>query len=264
MKKIIIVSNDICITKQIINNINKLKNIKFSSINIYNIQELKENLKMSHKNTIYFIDIYGIENECLDIIKKIKTIKPNNKIVLIDLNNNFKNLLTSQTSIDAYIEKGANFIKQLTEILSKIENINSNKINISTTDIPITLNKKTIENIYNFPSKKTLINYQNGQNSILISTTKTTKELQKLTNHQFYTPKSEIPTKKRNYYSESLKQLLVDLHIKYHIDYQTLSKHFNIEQKYIKKWSSLTKYNKKRTLLDIIIGHLIIKSYFKK
>ena len=37
---------------------------------------------------------------------------------------------------------------------------------------------------------------------------------------------------------------------------------YNVE-KYIKRWSNLSKYNRKINLLKLIIGKLIIKSYFK-
>lgn len=266
MQKIIIVSNDICVIKQIINTINRIKNFK-ESLCIYDIKDFRHYLLSSsfkEKNAIYFIDIYDIEYNFLDLIENINTKDSLSKIIILNTNSNLKSLLESQECIYAYLEKDSNFNKNIFDILFTLSNGEFNKINISNLIIPININKKYIESIYKWPNQKISINYRNGNNNLLISIDNSSKQIKELTKGNFYINQPIFNHCKRNYYSEPLKQLLVDLYLIYHIDYKVLSRHFHINATYIKKWSRLSKYNRKINFIHFIIGKIIIKAYFKK
>lgn len=157
-----------------------------------------------------------------------------------------------------------NLKNDLLNILKYKNKYNQEELKVTDKNIPITINKNEIESIYQLPNNQLSIQYKDGNNSILVSLKYATDELKELTKNSFYTDKNEIKSKKRTIYSEPLKQLIVDLHLIFKIDINTLSKHFRIDEKYIKKWASLTKYYRKINIFKFIIGKIIIKSYFKK
>lgn len=273
MKKIIIVSDDNCAVKQIINNIKKTKNKIITQK--YNNQEFKFKLynnQLKEKNIIYFIDIYPIQDQYLDIIKKLREEDQFSHIIIISMSQNIEPLLRSRLYITDYLNKIHDFDKKIKQILTyllKEEPPLKNKIKISNNTIPIIINKDEIENIYHYPNDQISIQYKNGKNNILLSINQTTIPLQEMIKDNFYLDKQTIkfPKKKqskRNYYSEPFKQLLVDLHLIFKIDSATLAKHFQVDTKYIKNWSKLSKYTRKINFIELIIGKLIIKSYFKK
>jgi len=266
MKKIIIVSNDVCAIKQIVNTINKIKSLKTTSINIYDIKDFKSYIKSSHfkeLNTIYFIDIYNIEQNFLDLLQHLNKKDKLNKTIIMNNNQNLKILLDSQISIYAHLEKDYNFKNKILDILLTLTNNTSYKLNISKFKHPILVNKKDINNIYKWPNKKISINYKNGDNTVLISMNNASDELRHITKNNFYTDYYQNSIK-RTHYSEPLKQLLTDLYLIYKIDPKILSHHFNIDYKYIKKWAGLSKYNRKINFIKFILGKIIVKSYLNK
>lgn len=266
MPKIIIVSNDICAIKQIINTIDKTKKLHSSSIKIYDITDFKSHLISSchDKNTIYFIDIYDIEYELLDMLNKLKSKTSSNKIIILNNNSHLKSLLESQKDIYAYLEKDLNFQKRLSEILSMLSNDENTKIDISDLTIPVIINKQDVEDIYQWPNQKFSINYKNSNNNVLFSLDSSSNDIKKITKNSFYTDKQTINKRKRKSISETIKHITVDLHLIHHVDSNELSKHFDVEPSYIKKWASLSKYNSKISIFKFIAGKLIIKLYFNK
>lgn len=265
-KKIIIISNDVCAIKQIVNTINKIKSLKTTFINIYDIKDFKSYIKSSHfkeLNTIYFIDIYNIEQNFLDLLQLLNKKDKLNKIIIINNNQKLKTLLDSQSFIYTQIEKDYNFKDKISDVLMTLTNHIPYKLNISKFNFPIYINKQNINNIYKWPNKKISINYKNNDNTILISMNNASDELRRITKNNFYT--EHYPNNiKRTYYSEPLKQLLTDLYLIYKIDPKTLSHHFNIDYKYIKKWAGLSKYNRKINFIKFILGKIIVKSYLNK
>lgn len=261
---ITIISTDICLTNKIISCINKI--IKSPIITIYNPTTFKDDILTRIKNkepNIYLIDIYELETEFLEITNLIKKINDLNKIGIIAINKNLNNIIETQKNIDFTIIKDGNFYKNLKQNIIKIlKKQDTKKLIISNKNINIILNKNTINDIYQFTNNKISINYKNYNNSILISNKNITSQLHQITNNEFYTKNKEVT--KRKYYTESLKQLLVDLYLIFKIDINTLSKHFQVEAKYIKKWSTLSKYNRKINIPFKILGKIIIKSYLKK
>lgn len=267
MKKIIIVSNDVCAIKQIINTINKTNNLNSSSLNIYDINDFKKYILSSsfnNKNTIYFIDIYDIEYELLDLLKLLNAKDNLNKIIILNTNSNLKSFLESQKDIYAYLEKDINFQNRLSDILFMLSNDELTKINVSDLTIPVFINKQNIENIYKWPNQKFSINYQNGNNNILFSVNNSSNDIKEITKNSFYTDKQTLNKTKRKNNSETIRHIVVDLYLHHHIDYYQLSKHFNVEPSYIKKWATLSKYNRKLNILIFIAGKLIIKLYLNK
>lgn len=266
MLNITIISDDICLINKIISCINIIT--KFPIITIYNPIIFKNKILPQLKsinNNIYLIDIYKIEPDFLKITSMIKNLNNSNKIGIININKDLKSIIEAQKNIDFTIEKDGNFYKNLKINLTKILSHQHNeKIIISNQGINITITKSSFNDIYNFSNKKLSINYQNYDNNILIPTKRVTPQIKKATNNKFYIPKKEIKKQKRIIYSEPIKQLLVDLYLTFKMDGESLSKHFQVEAKYIKKWSTLSKYNRKINVPFQIIGKIIIKSYLKK
>lgn len=266
MPKIIIISNDICAIKQIINTIDKQKKLTSSSIKIYDINDFKNHL-LSHRqdeNAIYFIDIYDIEHELLDILKTLNLKNTRNKIIILNNNSHLKSLLESQKDIYAYLEKDLNFQKRLSNILSMLSNNETTKIHISDLTIPTVINQQDIEEIYQWPNKQLSINYKTSNNNILCSVDNVSNDIKQITKNSFYTDKQTINKTPRKNFSETIKHLIVDLYLIHHVDYNELSKYFNVEPSYIKKWASLSKYNSKMNIFNFIAGKLIIKLYFNQ
>lgn len=266
MKNIIIVSKDICAIKQIINTIDKTKKLNASSVKIYDIDDFRNYILSSSfndKNTLYFIDIYDIEHEFLDLLKSLNIKDNSNKIIVLNTNSNLKSLLESQKEIYAHLEKDLSFETKLSSILHSLSNDEPYKINVTDT-IPVIINKQDIDNIYKWPGQKLSINYKDGDNSLLFSLNNCSNKIKKITNNRFYTDKITINNSKRKQYSEPLKQLLVDLYLILHIDYKELSLYFNIDARYIKKWSTLSKYNRKINVIHFIVLKLIVKLYLRK
>lgn len=267
MDSIIIVSNDICAVKQIVNVINKMNHLFSSSIFMFDIIEFKKYISLVNnirKNTTYFIDIYDIENEFLDVVNNIRKKDISSNIIILNTNKNLKSLLESQSSIYSYIDKKSDFSSKIFEILINIISNYENKINISDSKIPIIFSKDNIDGIYKWPNKDFSISYKDGNDNFLLSFKTPSKELKQITNGNFYTDRSYLTHEKRKYYSEPLKQLIVDLYLIYNIDYKTLSRFFHIDARYIKKWSTLSKYNRKLNIFKFLIGKLMIKTYLKK
>lgn len=267
MNKIIIVSGDICAIKQIINCINNLKRLNPPSIKIMDILDLREYIASSNfteQGTIYFIDIYDIEHEFLDIISAIRKKDKKGNIIILNINSNLKSLLNSQSKIYAYVNKNFNFNHKLIEVLTMLENGENSKINVSDIKTPILINKKLIKRIYHWPTGEFSISYEKDDN-IFVSFKQGSKKIKQITQNNFYIDNLESINKKRRYYSEPFKQMLVDLYLIYHMDYKILSKSFNVDDaNYIKKWSNLQKYQTKLNILQFWIGKLIINHYFKK
>lgn len=263
MKKIIIVSNDICAVKQIVNAKNKVKKLNSFQTNIYDIIDFKNYILsgVEEANIAYFIDIYNIEEEFLDIINHLRKIDSAGKIIILSTNKNLKSLLESQNSIYSYVEKDINFNNKILEILFMLSNNEKSKINITNTDISINLNRKIIDGMYNWPNDQLSINYKHGDNNLLVTSN---NYLNKKTKNKFYTDKYEIYNSKRNYYYGPIKQLLVDLYFVFHMDYKELSRYFKVDASYIKRWSNLSKYRRKFNFIKYIIGKIIINSYLKK
>lgn len=266
MNNIIIVSKDICAIKQIINTIDKIKTLTPSSVKIFDIDDFKNNItssSLNDKNTIYFIDIYDIEYEFLDWVKKLNTINASNKIIVLNTNSNLKSILESQKEIYAHLEKNLNFETTLFNILYTLSNNEPYKVNI-TKSIPVVIDKQDIDSIYKWPQKRLSINYKDGNNNLLFSLSNCSNQIRNITKDRFYTDKITLNNPKRKQYNESLKQLLVDLYLKQHIDYKELSVYFNIDARYIKKWSMLSKYNRKINIVHFIVLKLIVKLYLRK
>ena len=72
MLKIVIVSDDFCETKLIINTINEIK--VMSSIEVCDSNDFinKYNINNCNNNKIYIVDIYNIESNFLTKVKEIK------------------------------------------------------------------------------------------------------------------------------------------------------------------------------------------------
>lgn len=265
MDSIVVVSSDICAVKQIINVVNTMNHLFSPSIFVFDIIEFKKYISLNTtKNTTYFIDIYDIENEFLDIVSNIRKKDITANIIILSINNNLKSLLNSQSSIYSYINKKTDFSDKIFEILLNIISNDNNKIDVSDSKIPVTFSKNNIDGIYKWPDKNFSINYKNGNDSFLLSLKTSSKELNQITNGSFYTDSSDLKCSKRKFYSESFKQLLVDLYLIYNIDYKTLSRFFHIDARYIKSWSNLAKYNRKLNIFKFWMGKLIIKTYLKK
>lgn len=264
MKKIIIVSNDLCAIKQIINTKNKFEQLNSYNTNIYNIRDFIKYVKSSifnEINTIYFIDIYDIEYNFLDLLHILGNKDKLAKIIILNTNSKLKSLLESQKNIYYYLEKDFNFENNIFNILNILSSNKSYKLNLSNFKTPVFLNRYDIKNIYNWPGKKISVNYKEGDNNILISVNKSSNEVKKIIKDSFYIEKPFKHSKKNNY-SVVLKQLLVDLYTIYNIDINILSYHFNVNPKYIKKWASLAKYNRKINVLRFLLGKIFLKSYF--
>ena len=69
MLKIVIVSDDFCETKLIVNNINTIKEV--SSIEIYDSNEFLKKDNFKNTRQIYIVDIYNIESLFLTKVKEI-------------------------------------------------------------------------------------------------------------------------------------------------------------------------------------------------
>lgn len=270
MKNIIIVSDDICAIKQIVNTINKMH---FSpTITIYSTSDFKtkvKNKKTPKNDIIYLIDTYNMEADFIDILSRLREYDFASTIIVIGMYEYQYAVISSRLMILDYLLKWNNFTERLKETLShllvnKPTKIEENTLKITDKNIPIVLKKNDIESIYHLPNNQISIHYKNGNNSILVSLKNATPQIKELTQNSFYTDKSSLKSPKRTYYSDPFKQLLVDLYLIFKIDSNTLSKHFHIDEKNIKKWASLTKYCRKINILEFIIGKLIIKSYFKK
>lgn len=267
MDSIIIVSNDICAVKQIVNVINKMNHLFSPCISIFDLIDFKKYISLvnnTKENITYFIDIYDIENEFLDVVNNIRKRDISSNIIILNTNKNLKSLLESQSSIYSYIDKKSDFSSKIFEILINIIRNDENKINVSDSKIPVIFSKDNIDGIYKWPNKDFSISYKDGKDSFSLSFKTSSKELKNITNGSFYTDRSDLIRERRKYYSESLKQLLVDLYLIYNIDYKTLSRFFNIDARYIKKWSTLSKYSRKLNILKFWMGKLIIKTYLKK
>lgn len=262
MKRICIVSNDICAIKQIVNVVHKIKKLDPFTITIYDIDDIKKGLLETFiGDTIYFIDIYHIENEFLDIIKSIKRKHERNKIIILNTNQGMKSLLESQSQIDSYIQKNFDFSNSILELFMTLLNEEDVKIDVTNFEIPVMLKKQDIESVYHWPNGVTSIQYKHGKQQFLLSSNHISNHIK---TDSFYTDKAAVLHLKRNRYSESLKQLLVDLHLIYHVDREVLSKYFSIDAKYIKAWSNIKKYNRKIHFFEFIIGKLMIHFYLKK
>lgn len=259
MNEIIIVSNDICLVKQIIYTVNKVYKKKNSPIiNIYNFKEIKKNSHdvLKRKNVLYFFDINSIEEDVMDILRKNKKYMISSKIIFISISDNYRCL--SQSHIYSYIKKDTNLYKELYEIIFNIKNNFECKKNISNNETPVILNINKIDSIYKWPNDLLSIYYK-GKNNILLPIDDVSKIIK---TDVFYTPKKEL-TNKRKTYDDSFKQLIVDLYLIYHIDHKIISDYFKVDIKDIKRWSELKKYNKKRSFIKVIIGKMLIKNYLK-
>ena len=266
MKKIIIVSNDVCAIKQIVNTINIIKILNQSSISIYDITDFKNYVNspyFNESNTIYFIDIYHIEYDFLELLQVLNKKDKLNKTIILNTNSRLKSLLESQKYIYAYLEKDFDFKTKIFDILIALAKNTSYKLNISNLNTFISINKKEISNVYNWPNKTISVNYKDMRNNLSISINNASDELKTITENSFYIENPYHKNSKRTYYTEEVKQFLVDLYLIHKIDPKTLSYHSNIEITYIKKWASLAKYNRKRNSLRHLFVKIAIGFYSK-
>lgn len=264
-ENIIIISEDICAIKQIVNILSRIS--PMFSVMIYSPVDFQNNLERivcQDVKQIYFIDTYGMEIHFLEVIDEIKKRDSNSKIVILTVDSTLKPLIVSHSKIEWLLEKNQYFHQHLVEVLLEIVQKEDNKFKISDSLFPITLNRNDIEEIYHFPNQQVSINYKNGNNHLLISLSHTSESLRELVNNRFYMDKTELRNSKKTYYSEPFKQLIVDLYTNFKIDSNVLAKHFRVNSNYIKKWASLAKYNRKLNKIEWFVGKLIIRSYFKK
>lgn len=259
MDGIIIISNDICIAKEIINVINNIFKKDLPLINIYTFDEFKKNSYevLNKKKYLYFIDIYSYENESLNIILKYKNLLLLNKVIIINLNNSFNNLIEGCKCVDFCLIKNGSFYKRLYNTVLNIKNNLTSKLQISSGKIPVTLNINSLNGIYNFSNDESSICYDDK--NILISSSDLNKVVDK---NKFYISKDELIYKRRHY-DDKFKQFIVDLHVYYDIDYLKLSNYFNVDIKDIKRWVGLKKYNRKINVIRILVGKFILKFYIR-
>lgn len=261
MKRILIISDDSCAIKQIVNATNKIKKCVFSIV-IYDIYDFKNHISsFKEKNTIYFIDTHSIGEELIDILKLINKKDSMGKVIILNNHFRLRSLLQSQAFIYECIQKNMEFSHKVLEILKQIVEEDKNiKVNISHLNTPITLNGKTIDDIYHWPNGAVSINYKCGNNQVLVSDTCVPTNL---LSSNFYVDRNSLHKNQRKTYTEAYKQFLVDLYLIFHIDEKTLAKHFCIDASYIKKWANMVKYHRRFRFVIYIIGKIIISSYFK-
>lgn len=268
MKKFVIVSDDICTIKQIVNNINKIN--ASSSILIYDTRDFKRMVDSGDvdSNIIYFLDICNMEDCFIELLRKLRNHDMVSKIVIITINNLVVNLMGTSFFIFAYIEKCCDFDKKLKDILSRLLinsgcKVEDNNVKVTDLDIPVILDRNQIDEAYLLPNSLLSIYYNSGRNNIVVSLKKTTKEIRNITGNNFYVDKGNFKVSKKKAFSEPLKQLLVDLYLIFKVDCDTLERHFQVDARYIRRWASLKKYNRKLNFWEVIMGKIVLGFYFK-
>ncbi len=261
MRRVLIISDDSCAIKQIVNAIHKIKKCVFSIV-IYDIYEFKNYISsFEEENTIYFIDTHSIGEELIEILKLVNKKDSMGKIIILNNHFRLRSLLQSQSFIYECIQKNMEFSHKVFETLKQIVREDKDiKVDISHLGTPITLNEKTIDDIYHWPNGVVSINYKCGNNQVLISDACVPANLLQ---SSFYVDKNCLHKNQRKTYTEAYKQFLVDLYLVFHIDDKILAKHFCIDASYIKKWANMVKYHRRFRLVTYIIGKIIISSYFK-
>lgn len=264
MKKILIISDDICAVKQIVNSVNKIEKYNSVSIVIYDIYDFKNYLlsNFDEENTIYFIDIYHVENEFLDLLKKLQIKDSMGKVVVLNTNSCLKSLLQSQPFIYSYIQKGIHFTTDILQVLIELANENDERIHISNSDISAILNKKNLCEVYNWPIGISSFHYKCGNNQVFISNQNVSPKVE---TSSFYVDRSNLYKSPRNSYTDLYKQILVDLHLIFHIDNKILSKYFRVDARYVKNWANMAKYHRRFGIHKIIyiLGKIMMGLYLK-
>lgn len=252
MKKVIIVSEDIYIIKSIINV------TKDYNISIIDINELEEKLTDNYsslENSIYFIDIVNYEYKVNEIVEKIK----NSKIILITLNDNHNYLLKSTFNVFKQINKNIDFAKNITKLWHELQTNESQEICI--TD-GIIIDQSDLKKIYTWPNNKYTINLTTKNENLFITFENPNKEFKKIINNTFY-QEVNLKKKERQSYPSMFKQIVVDLYLKYHIDYKLLGKYLSVNPNNIKSWASSVKYQRKTSIIEYFIIKIIIHKYKK-
>lgn len=259
MKNVTIVSKDVCVIKQITNIIKSQANIKNININDFENQ-INKNYKSNNHN-IYFIDIDTYEYKAIEMIEKLKKQEKNATTIIITLESKINYLLKSTLNIFACVPKSITFSDDITQIWN---NLQDNQNIISNGEIPIIVNFNNISSIYKWPNNLYTIKVKNNDNDYSVTFDKPSKNIEQLQNDYFY--QKLTPTKKqtRNNYNNIIKQIAVDLYIKFKINDKTIGDILQINPKNIKRWASITKYQRKIPLLEYLFIKYIIYKYKKR
>lgn len=262
MKEIVLISDDEFIAKQVISIIHKNFPSTFDFV-WYHTKEAEERQIYFQKREkrIYLIDADLNTWDMIEHMRKIRTVDINSIIIVLAWPG-----MSFQVSVHLLecmvfdcVSKGYHLEESLVRTLGRCQQ--KNMINVSSGDVPIVLDPDHINWIYEWPGEQVSIQYQTLGSDLNISLQTPSRQLKKMTQGKFYTEKE--PEIKRKVYSDSFKQIVVDLYLIHHKYCEDIAKYFHIDKRYIRTWSKLHKYVRKANLFDRTIGKWLVNRYFK-
>lgn len=262
MQKIVLISDDEFIEKQVMSIIHKNFPSMFDFA-WYHTKEAEEKsiYFQNEEKRIYLIDADLNMWDMIEHMRKIRSVDLNSIIIVLAWPEISFPLSVQLLDFMVFhcVNKGYHLEESLVRTLGCCQQ--KNMINVSSGDVPIVLNPNHIKRIYEWPGEEVSIRYQTSDFSLNISLKTPSKQLKKMSQGRFYTGK-ETKTK-RKVYLDPFKQLVVDLYLIHHKKSEDIANYFQVDKRYIHAWSKLHKYVRKANLFDRTVGKWFVNRFLK-